>query len=54
MLDPLPDEDECPPICAACGVTMVPAELSAHDAAGARWVCAECEEAVGWPVVQPL
>jgi hypothetical protein len=35
--------DERPPICAACGVTMVPAELSAWDAAG-DWVCLECEE----------
>jgi hypothetical protein len=25
-------------------VTMVPAELSAHGAAGRDWVCLECEE----------
>ena len=37
-------EDE-PPIC-ICGVTMVPAELSAHGAAG-DWVCLECEEMLG-------
>ena len=37
-------EDE-PPIC-ECGVTMVPAELSARDAAG-DWVCLECEEMLG-------
>ena len=37
-------EDE-PPIC-ACGVTMVPAELSAQGAAG-DWVCLECEETLG-------
>ncbi|HEY0416309.1 MAG TPA: hypothetical protein VGC78_07975 [Gaiellaceae bacterium] len=35
-------EDE-PPICATCGVTMVPAVLSAFDADG-DWVCLECEE----------
>jgi tRNA(Ile2) C34 agmatinyltransferase TiaS len=32
-----------PPICPVCGVTMVPAELSAVGAAG-DWVCLECEE----------
>jgi len=33
-----------PPICPACGVTMVPAELSARDRLGGDWVCLECEE----------
>jgi hypothetical protein len=33
-----------PPICPACGVTMVPAELSAHEQSGSDWVCLECEE----------
>jgi hypothetical protein len=39
------DDDDRPPICPACGVTMVPAELSAeeHDRP-ADWVCLECEE----------
>jgi len=33
-----------PPICPACGVTMVPVELSARDRLGGDWVCLECEE----------
>ena len=33
-----------PPICPACGVTMVPADLSEHDEPGGDWVCLECEE----------
>lgn len=37
-------EDEHAPICPACGVTMVPAELSAQGAADREWVCLECEE----------
>jgi hypothetical protein len=40
------NEDERPPICPRCGVTLVPAELSA-DVGGegdADWVCLECEE----------
>jgi hypothetical protein len=37
----LPDE---PPICPACGVTMVPAALSARDDVDDDWVCLECEE----------
>jgi hypothetical protein len=47
-----PDEEERPPICPACGVTMVPAALSARaaddpgDPAG-DWVCLECEETEG-------
>lgn len=38
------DEDEQPPICPVCGVTMVPATLSALDDAEGDWVCLECEE----------
>ncbi len=38
-------DDERPPICPACGVTMLPAELSARRRVGGRvWVCLECEE----------
>jgi tRNA(Ile2) C34 agmatinyltransferase TiaS len=36
--------DERPPICPACGVTMVPAGLSAWGAHARDWVCLECEE----------
>ena len=36
--------DERPPICAACGVTMVPAALSADEEHVGDWVCLECEE----------
>jgi hypothetical protein len=36
-------DDERAPICPNCGVTMVPAELSAHAQRG-DWVCLECEE----------
>jgi tRNA(Ile2) C34 agmatinyltransferase TiaS len=36
-------EDERPPICPRCGVTMLPAGLSARDSDG-DWVCVECEE----------
>ncbi len=36
--------DVRPPICPACGVTMVPAALSERDPAGEDWVCLECEE----------
>jgi len=39
------DEDDRPPICPRCGVTMVPAALSAEGTRrGADWVCLECEE----------
>jgi hypothetical protein len=38
------EEDERPPICPVCGVTMVPAALSAADAHAGDWVCLECEE----------
>jgi hypothetical protein len=36
--------DDRPPICAFCGVTMVPAELSTRIAREPGWVCLECEE----------
>jgi hypothetical protein len=36
--------DDDPPICPACGVTMVPAALSAGRASDVEWVCLECEE----------
>jgi hypothetical protein len=39
-----PPNDERPPICPACGVTMVPAELSARGAIDRDWACLECEE----------
>jgi hypothetical protein len=39
----MPD-DERPPICPACGVTMVPAALSAENERAGEWVCLECEE----------
>ena len=38
-------DDERPPICPACGVTMVPGELSARSVGSRDWVCLECEEA---------
>jgi hypothetical protein len=37
-------DDERPPICLRCGVTMVPAALSARPGSGGDWVCLECEE----------
>jgi hypothetical protein len=37
-------DDERPPICPVCGVTMVPAALSARDDATGDWICLECEE----------
>lgn len=37
------DEDR-PPICPVCGVTMVPAALSALGPASGDWICLECEE----------
>jgi hypothetical protein len=37
-------DDLRPPICPVCGVTMVPAELSAQDARDGDWICVECEE----------
>ena len=38
------NDDEQPPICPVCGVTMVPAVLSASDETAGDWVCLECEE----------
>jgi ribosomal protein L37AE/L43A len=37
-------DEERPPICPACGVTMVPAALSVQRPADGDWVCLECEE----------
>jgi hypothetical protein len=37
-------DDERPPICPTCGVTMVPAALSAHEQRDDEWICLECEE----------
>jgi hypothetical protein len=37
-------EAERPPICPACGVTMLPAELSAVEGHESDWICVECEE----------
>jgi hypothetical protein len=37
-------DDERPPICPTCGVTMVPATLSARGAPDGDWICLECEE----------
>jgi hypothetical protein len=39
-----PRDDDRPPICPACGVTMVPAALSATGEKAGDWVCLECEE----------
>jgi len=39
-----PRDDERPPICPVCGVTMVPAALSATGEKAVDWVCLECEE----------
>jgi hypothetical protein len=38
------EDDARPPICSRCGVTMVPAALSADDNYEDDWVCLECEE----------
>jgi hypothetical protein len=38
------DDDDRPPICPRCGVTMVPAALSADGDHEGDWVCLECEE----------
>jgi len=46
------EADDRPPICAACGVTMVPAALSASEDHEGEWVCLECEELDGFPTVQ--
>jgi hypothetical protein len=37
-------DDERPPICPTCGVTMVPAALSERERPDGAWVCLECEE----------
>ena len=37
-------DDDRPPICPTCGVTMVPAALSALESEGGDWICLECEE----------
>ena len=37
-------DDERPPICPACGVTMVPSALSAAPTRASDWICLECEE----------
>jgi hypothetical protein len=42
-------DDERPPICPTCGVTMVPAALSAEEQPSDDWICLECEE-TGEPV----
>ncbi len=36
--------DDRPPICPNCGVTMVPADLSERGQTDRDWVCLECEE----------
>lgn len=38
------EADDRPPICATCGVTMVPGALSADEDHEGEWVCLECEE----------
>jgi hypothetical protein len=38
------DADARPPICPRCGVTMVPAALSADEDHEGDWACLECEE----------
>ena len=35
--------DDRPPICPRCGVTTVPAALSAEGGHDGDWVCLECE-----------
>jgi len=37
-------DDDRPPICPVCGVTMVPAALSAREPQRGEWICLECEE----------
>lgn len=37
------DMDNRPPICPHCGVTMVPAALSAKNNQEDDWACLECE-----------
>jgi hypothetical protein len=45
-------DDDRPPICPTCGVTMVPAALSASEDLEADWVCLECEELDGFSTFQ--
>jgi hypothetical protein len=44
LIDSLDSAADQPPICATCGVTMVPAALSADEDHEDEWVCLECEE----------
>jgi hypothetical protein len=44
LADPVDSAAEQPPICPTCGVTMVPAALSADENHEGDWVCLECEE----------
>jgi hypothetical protein len=37
-------DDDRPPICPRCGVTMLPGALSAVDPPSDAWICVECEE----------
>lgn len=37
-------DDDRPPICPTCGVTMVPASLSERDGCTGDWICLEREE----------
>jgi len=37
-------EDDRAPICPVCGVTMLPAALSARAGQDDEWICVECEE----------
>jgi hypothetical protein len=46
------DDDDRPPICPRCGVTMVPAALSAGGNHEGDWVCLECEELGEQPVTR--
>jgi hypothetical protein len=41
------DDDDRPPICPGCGVTLVPARLSADDKHEGECVGLECEELDG-------
>jgi len=38
------DEEDRAPICPVCGVTMLPAALSARKERDGDWICVECEE----------
>ena len=38
------NDDDRPPICPRCGVTLLPAALSAHEKQDGEWVCLECED----------